>query len=258
MSTLSSPFPWVGGKRLLRSHIISQIPEHTCYAEPFVGGAWVFWGKEPSRVEAINDINNDLVNLYRQIQTDPEEFYEKLWWLLNARSEYYRILEIMKDKPEDLSDLDRAVYYFFVIKHAFGGRFGSGYAFSKTQPPRGVIKHESLLALSNRLASAHIENLPYNRFIKNYDSAKTFFYCDPPYTMTDGKVDFYQHNFTEGQHTELRDKLAGIEGKFLLSYDDSPLIRDLYKGFKIEKTKPIQYTLNQNKRQVHELLIRNY
>ena len=109
MKKLSSPFPWVGGKRLLREQIISRIPEHTCYVEAFAGGAWVYWGKDPSHVEVINDINGDLVNLYRQIQSNPEAFYERLWWLLNSREEYYRLLAIMKDTPQDLPDLDRVL-----------------------------------------------------------------------------------------------------------------------------------------------------
>lgn len=71
MPKLNSPFPWVGGKRLLRNHIISLIPEHRCYVEAFAGGAWVYWGKEPSKVEVINDINGDLINLYKQIQDTP-------------------------------------------------------------------------------------------------------------------------------------------------------------------------------------------
>jgi DNA adenine methylase len=57
MKKLNSPFPWVGGKRLLRDHIISLIPEHRCYIEAFAGGAWVYWGKEPSKVEVINDLD---------------------------------------------------------------------------------------------------------------------------------------------------------------------------------------------------------
>jgi DNA adenine methylase len=257
MPKLTSPFPWVGGKRLLREHIISLIPEHRCYVEAFAGGAWVYWGKEPSVVEAINDINGDLINLYRQIQTNTEAFYDKLWWMLNSRSEYYRILDIMKNPPAEVSDLDRAVYYFYVIKHAFGGRFGSGYAFSKKQPPRSAVGHDTFLALSERLRNTYIECLPYDRLIKNYDTEDTFFYCDPPYVVADG-TNYYQHVFTEEMHVGLRNRLAGLKGKFLLSYDDVPFIRDLYKGFKIEKTKPVLYTLNQKQRHKTELLIRNY
>jgi DNA adenine methylase len=257
MKKLSSPFPWVGGKRLLREHIISLIPEHRCYIEAFAGGAWVYWGKEPSKVEVINDINGDLINLYKQIQTNHEAFYDRLWWILNSRDEYYRLLSTLKNTKEILNDLDRAVYYFYVIKCAFGGRFGSGYAFSKKQPPRSAVGHDTLCALSDRLHNTFIENLSFERLIKNYDYEDSFFYCDPPFTCSDNRND-YEHTMTEERHQLLRDTLGNLKGKFLLSYDDVPMIRKLYKGFKIEKTKPILYTLNQNHRYKHELLIRNY
>lgn len=257
MPKLASPFPWVGGKRLLRDDIIDIIPPHNTYIEAFAGGAWVYWGKEPSEVEVLNDINGDLINLYRQIQTDAEAFYDRYWWLLNARDEYYRILHTIQHDRENLTDLDRAAYYFFVIKNAFGGRFGSGYAFGKRQPPRSAIQHDTLVALSERLSRTYIENLSYERLIKNYDFENAIFYCDPPYVCADGK-NYYQFVFDETKHADLRDRLANLKGKFILSYDDVPLVRDLYKGFNIRKTREVRYTLNQKARYKSELLITNF
>jgi DNA adenine methylase len=257
MKKLKAPIPWVGGKRLLRNHIISQIPEHHCYVEAFAGAGWVYWGKEPSHCEVLNDINGDLVNLYKQIKNNTVAFYDRLWYMISSRDEYHRCLALLSDPNAELSELERAVYYFFVIKNAFGGRFGSGFAFSKRQPPRTAIGYDSLVDLSERLSNTYIDNLPFNRIIKNYDQKETFFYLDPPYVVADGK-DYYQYSFTEEQHIELRDQLTGIEGKFLLSYDDVPMIRDLYKNFYIEQTEPVLYTLNQKQRYKHELLIRNY
>lgn len=257
MTKLNSPFPWVGGKRKLRDDIITRIPAHHTYIEAFAGAAWVYWGKEPSKVEVLNDINGDLINLYKQIRLDPEAFHDALWWMLNARAVYTATISKIKNEPESLPDIDRAVHFFYCIKNAFGGRFGSGYAFSKRQPPRSAIPYDTLVALSERLSNTYIENLSFERIIKNYDYPEAFFYCDPPFTCADGSNQ-YQHIFDEEKHILLRDKLAAIEGKFLLSYDDTPAVRKLYKDFKIEKTKPIQYTLNQNKRYNHELFIRNF
>lgn len=259
MPKLVSPFPWVGGKRLLRDDIIARIPQHRCYIEAFAGGAWVYWGKEPSKVEVINDINGNLVNLYRQIQSNSEAFYDRLWWLLNSREEFYRIVSIIRNQPADLPDLDRAVYYFFILKNCFGGAAGKkpSYGFSRRQPPRSAITHETLVALSDRLSRTFIENLSFERLIKNYDFEDAFFYCDPPFTGSDGSND-YEFVMSEEKHILLRDQLSKIEGKFLLSYNDAPVIRKLYKGFKIEKTKPINYTLGGGSKTVRELLIRNY
>ncbi len=135
--------------------------------------------------------------------------------------------------------------------------FGSGFGFSRRQPPRSAITQDTLVALSERLSRTYVENLSFERLLKNYDHDDAFFYCDPPFTGSDDSKD-YEYVMDEAKHLLLRDKLSKIKGKFLLSYDDTPFVRDLYKNFHIEKTKPIQYTLNQNKRYQHELLIRNY
>ncbi len=259
MNKLRSPLTWVGSKRLLRDEILTKIPPHTCYVEAFAGAAWVYLGKEPSETEVLNDINDLLVNLYRQIQSNPDAFYEKLRCLVpHARVEFQRLRAILRTNPYSVSDLERAVYYFYVLKNAFGGRMNSGFAFSKVKPPRAALTYEILMALSDRLRNTHIEHLSFERLLKNYDHEGAFFYCDPPYTMTAGKSDYYEHNFTTEQHIELYNCLSTLKGKFLLSYDDSPFTRELYKDFRIEQTKPIAYTLNQTRKIKHELLICNY
>ncbi len=247
----------MGGKRLLRESIIAKIPSHRCYVEAFAGAAWVYWGKPPSEIEVINDIDGNLVNLYRQIQTNVEAFYEKVWYLLVSREEYHRYLKLLTKHPESLSDLERAVYYFYIIKHTFGGRFGAGFAFSKTHPPKSTVGHDTLLALSERLQNTYVDNLSYERILKNYDGKDTFFYCDPPYVVANDRS-FYRYYFNEQHHIELQEKLSKIEGKFLLSYDDVPLIRELYKDFAIEQTDPVQYSLSKKRQVKKELLIRNY
>ncbi|EOS95524.1 D12 class N6 adenine-specific DNA methyltransferase [Erwinia tracheiphila PSU-1] len=70
-------FPWVGGKRKLAKHLLPMLPAHTCYVEPFCGGAALFFMKEASRAEVLNDINSDIVNLYRVIQNHLEEFIKQ-------------------------------------------------------------------------------------------------------------------------------------------------------------------------------------
>lgn len=85
---IQAPMPWVGSKRQLRDSILERIPEHTCYVEPFAGAAWVFLGKEPSKVEVINDINGDLVALYRVLKNNLAEFEEQLWYLFPSRQIY--------------------------------------------------------------------------------------------------------------------------------------------------------------------------
>ncbi|KAB0545407.1 DNA adenine methylase, partial [Pantoea stewartii] len=76
----TSIIPWVGGKRKLAKHLLPLFPAHTCYVEPFCGGAALFFMKEQSKAEVLNDINGDIVNLYRVIQNHLEEFIKQFKW----------------------------------------------------------------------------------------------------------------------------------------------------------------------------------
>jgi len=80
--------PWIGGKRRLSTHILPTIPAHTCYVEPFAGAAAIFFLKQPSKVEVINDINSDLITLYRVVQHHLEEFIRQYKWSLSSREQY--------------------------------------------------------------------------------------------------------------------------------------------------------------------------
>jgi DNA adenine methylase len=258
MKKLVSPLPWVGSKRQLRDRIIPRIPEHTCYAEPFAGGAWVYLGKQPSAVEVINDINGDLVNLYRAVRLHTDALYDTIWHMLPSRGEYDASKNILRTPVETKSepDIERAALFYYHIKNAFGARFCSGFAFSKTRPPRSVIAHDLLIDLRERLLHTYIENLPYDRLVRNYDSPETFFYVDPPYLMDPGSA-CYQYDFKPAEHEILAKLLRKIKGKFLLSYGDRIEIRELYHGFKID-TVDVTYTLSGKAKKKTELLISNY
>jgi DNA adenine methylase len=99
-----------------------------------------------------------------------------------------------------------------------------------------------------RLNNVYIDNLSYEKLIPQWDREGTLFYCDPPYAMMLGKKgrSYYQHDFTEEDHTRLRDLLKGISGRFILSYDDHPLVRELYRhrSFRIHEVEKVNYCLN--------------
>lgn len=80
MSIKSPLSGWVGGKFHLAKHIVPRIPEHHCYVEPFAGGAWIMFRKPQSKVEILNDINRDVVTLYRVIQKHLPEFIRYMQW----------------------------------------------------------------------------------------------------------------------------------------------------------------------------------
>jgi DNA adenine methylase len=118
------------------------------------------------------------------------------------------------------------------------------------------IIHEA----SRRLQGVVIENKDFEKLIKQYDRPNTMFYLDPPYFETE---DYYEDvGFTEKDHIRLRDTLLNIKGKFLLSYNDCPYIRELYSqpGIMIESTTRLSNIAQRYEagKQYPELLISNY
>lgn len=111
--------PWMGGKTRLANDILPIFPDHSCYVEVFAGGAALFYKKEPSKVEVLNDINGELVNLYRVVQHHLEEFVRQFKWALSSRQIFQ--WEQMKE-PETLTDIQKAARFYYLQKLAFGAR----------------------------------------------------------------------------------------------------------------------------------------
>jgi DNA adenine methylase len=250
----NSPIRWVGGKSRLRKTILERIPEHQCYVEVFGGAAWVLFAKEPSPAEVYNDVDGELVNLFLILQRRPEEFCKAFNNMLYARE----IFESLKGTdPKWLDEITRAVRFFFLIRTSFGGRME---AFGTTTGRSLTLNLEALPALvegaHERLQKVQIEHLTYELCLEKYDRPHAFFYLDPPY-FEDEK---FRYAMGPGRHRELRDRLEGLQGRWLLSYNDHDEIKRLYEGFDIEKVKAT-YQLGQKggrAKRVHELLIRNY
>lgn len=248
---------WVGGKFHLAKSIIPLIPNHDLYTEVFAGAAWVLFRKPHSKVEVINDINSDVVTLYRVVQHHLDEFVRYFRWSLYAREEFDRWWKV---PPETLTDIQRAARFFYIQKASFGGKItpDATFGISRTRTPRLNLTRleEDLSAAHLRLQKMYIENLGYNECIARYDTSDTFFYLDPPYW---GCTDYYgKELFSERDFTCLSEQLAKIKGKFLFSINDTPEIRELYNDFTIEEVDTI-YSLQKSKsKRVKELLIRNY
>lgn len=218
---------WLGGKSRLREAIVARIPAHTCYAEVFAGAAWVLFSKEPSKAEVVNDINGDVVNLYRVLQHHLDEFVRYFRWVLPSRAEFVRLLE---QPPELLTDIQRAARYYYLQKMGFGGQ-GKHFAATPTSPPRlNLLRiEEELSAAHLRLARVTVERMPFQEMIERYDRQETFFYLDPPYWGCE--KDYGPDVFCRQNFQDLADQLAQIQGKFLLSLNDVPEVRETFGAF---------------------------
>jgi len=230
--------PWIGGKRRLAKHILPLFPIHTCYVEPFAGGAAMFFLKQPSSVEVLNDCNNDLIALYRVLQHHLDEFVQQFRWSLVSR----QMFEWLKMTPEEtLTDIQRAARFYYLQKMAFGGKVsGRTFGVAPSGAPRlNLLRIEEDLSQAHlRLARCYIEHLDWQRCIKKYDRPATLFFCDPPYWQTEG----YGVDFGIEQYQSLAQTMKTSQGRFLLTINDHPDMREMFRGFRTETVK-INYTV---------------
>lgn len=253
---MSAPIiPWLGGKRRLAPEILPLFGAHTCYVEPFCGAAALYFLKAPSDVEVINDINGELVNLYRVVQRHLEEFVRQFKWALTSRQIYtwHKI-----SKPETLTDIERAARFFYLQRLSFGGRVaGQTFGTATTSTPKlNLLRmEEDLSAAHLRLSDTLIEHMPWSECIERYDREHTLFYCDPPYWETEGYgVDFGFENYT------LMAELArSIKGTLIISVNDHPAMREAFAGLEM-KSVSITYTVGGGDKAAprRELIIGNW
>ena len=249
---MKPPINRMGGKSRLRKEIINMIPGHICYVEPFFGAGWVFFGKDTSEVEVINDKDQELINLFRVIKEHPGELERILQYEFVARDkfDFYKNVEI-----EYLTDIQRAVRYLYIISNSFASR-GVSFGYGALKKPSQKIFEDDFTILRDRLKNTYVENKDAMDIIERYDRENTFFFCDPPYYETSG----YKEKFTKENHIILRNKLKNISGKFLLTINDHEEIRALYKGFNIKEVQ-VNYSVSRQKearKDYGELIITNY
>jgi len=252
---VNSPLAYIGGKSKLAETIVNMMPEHQAYCEVFAGAAWVFFRKEPSKYEVVNDLDSDLVAFYRVLQSHLEEFLKQFKWLLCSREWF----EDWKRQQEagGLTDIQRAARYYYLQRMCFGGRVkGRTFGTAPLSLPRiNLLRlEEELSAVHIRLARVTIENLSWQDFISRYDRESTVFYLDPPYY----KAPYYKHNLDLEDYRSLAGVLAGISSSFILSINDHPEIRKIFSAFEIRPV-ALKYSVAQKRQtEARELIITNY
>lgn len=249
---MNSFITWVGGKYSLRNLIIKEFPvDVSSYVEVFGGAAWILFAREKSRgVEVYNDVNHDLVNLFRCVKFHPKALQEELQWCLISREEFQQA-KLDFNNP-GLTDIQRAARFFLLIKCSYGAnrRSFSGRRVSL----KNIV--DDLEVFSERLKTTIIEQLDFEKLIPLYDRNETLFYVDPPYY---GVQDYYAAQFQESDHLRLRNVLENIKGKFILTYNDCPFIRGLYQNYQII---PIErqsnMTSSNTQERYREIIIKNF
>lgn len=229
---------WIGGKRRLAEHILPLFPQHRCYVEPFAGACALYFAKAPVRTEVLNDVNGDLVNLYRIIKYHLEEFIRQFKWTLISR-ENWNLLS--STPPETLTDVQRAARFFYVHRLGFGGKVvGRTFGADPSAGPRiNLLRiEEDLSAAHLRLLATVIERMDWTACVDRYDRPHSLFYMDPPYWETEG----YGVPFELDQYELLAQRMRHMAGKAILSINDVPAMRSTFAGFRTKRVS-LQYTV---------------
>lgn len=272
---LSPVVKWVGGKRQLLDDIIPLLPDHfSTYVEPFVGGGALLFEIQPKKA-IVNDLNHELINLYKVIKDNPNELLLLLeeHELNNSEEYFYQIRALDRSKSyDDMSDVEKAARIIYLNKTCYNGLFRVNQS-GQFNSPYGKYKNPNIvnkpvvLAMANYFQNNNITllNGDYKMALKKLRKG-AFVYFDPPYMPISSSSSFtgYTENgFDKKQQIELKeecDKLNSRGIKFLLSNSDHPFIRELYKDYEIITVRAKRsINSNSNKRgEINEVLVRNY
>ncbi len=255
--------PWFGGKKYLAARIIERIEAipHKCYAEPFLGMGGVFLRRcQRPRAEIVNDINGDVVNLFRMVREHPQELARQFDWASSSRAEFRRLCAV---NPDTLTDIQRAARFAYLQTNAFGGKPATDATPGQTGmvTPHHRARFSSarmrrlIEAAHRRLAHVHIDRLDWAVFLERYDREFVLFYIDPPYLGHEN--DYGKGLFSREDFGRMAAMLARLKGRFILSLNDTPETRETFRGFRIEAVET-RYSANAKAtRRAGELLISN-
>ncbi|MDF2485666.1 MAG: methyltransferase [Herbinix sp.] len=211
-----------GSKQRIAPWIIENMPVHHSYLEPYAGGIAVLLNKEPSRIETINDLDDDVVNLFRVIRTKKDELIEKIVYTPYARTEYN---EAFPENSDTLSDVERAKNFLIRSGMGHGFRLCEKCGWKKDVYGREAayaVRYwndlpEVITAVAQRLKMVQIEHKPAIDLIKAFNHSNVLIYGDPPYVLSTRSRKQYRHEMTDQDHVELLETLLLHTGPVMLS-----------------------------------------
>ena len=224
---MRTPITYYGGKQQLVKEIGAHMPRHKIYCEPFFGGGAYFFYKPPSYLEAINDINNNLITFYKVVQNNFVELDHKIRSSLHSESEYLKAQQVY-NTPEKYTEVEIAWAVWILTNISFSGsihggwRWCNGTSGSHTGRYMNHKRNAFQENLQVRLNHVQISCRNAERVIKDRDSHDTFFYLDPPYP---GTHQGHYKGYTFKELEKLLIQLESIKGKFLLSNSQSQTLR---------------------------------
>ena len=262
---MKPPLTYYGGKQKLADRIISMMPVHRIYCEPFFGGGAVFFAKTPVEIEVISDINGELINFYKVLKNDYKKLNKEIKATLHSREEH-QIAEVVLKYPKLFSEVKRAWAVWTLANQSYASRLGGTWRcdFKDNSTSKKLINKRNNFTeeYAKRLEQVQIDNRDAIKVIQLWDTKESFFYLDPPYFNSN--MGHYK-GYTEQGFEDLLKTLSVIKGKFILSYYEDPLIRELYSKYRIIEKEAVKHSCGvtrfskgNEKPKSKELLIMNY
>lgn len=261
-------FGWYGGKFSHLDWLLPLLPTCHHYCEPFSGSAAVLLNRAPSPVETYNDIDGDVVTFFRVLRDHHEDLIRAIALTPFSREEYHQAIY---DSSADITDVERARRFYIKARQtrtelaqtASLGRWANCKDTSRSGMS-GVVSRwlggvDALDEIARRLIRVQIENRPAVDLIRLYDSAKTLFYCDPPYLhATRGDTKAYGFEMDENQHREFAKTVNECVGMVAVSGYDHPLMEQLFPAGRWFKSMGLDKTIHSTKGTRQEVLWTNY
>ena len=213
---MRTPLSYRGGRQTPAGTILGLIPPRRLYRGPFLGGAAVFFAKEPSKVEIINDWNGGIINFYEVLQRDFAALEKEVMISLHSRK-LHRQAEVIYSNPDLFDRVKRAWAVRAPASGSYGRKLNGSFGYDRTggTSKKPANKREAFtIDYAVRLQKAQIECRGALRVIRSRDVPDAFFYCDPPYAGADqGRCG----GCAQEDFDSLLNLLTSIKGKFLLS-----------------------------------------
>jgi DNA adenine methylase len=232
---VKSVLRWPGGKRRLLKALLPLVPaaeDCDCYCEVFAGSAALLLAKDRHPTEVVNDLNGDLVALMRNAHFHLPALLEEMRWFVASRRDF----EDFKAQP-GLTEIQRAARFLLRNRVSFGGGMKS-FGVAKTKGGGVGFDRddvgERLEGIRRRLNKVVVENLPYERCLQNYDSPRSFFFMDPPYV---GPATGAYEGWTQEEARLFRTRVDRLQGRFLITINDSPENRALFSDCHVQPVK---------------------
>jgi len=226
-------FWYMGGKSNLLKPLLSILPEHVVYVEVFGGAGNLLLNKKPVLSEIINDVDDDIVNLFTVVSRDNtfEQFNKIIQSLPYSRTVYQKMREILKE-PFEYNPFEpnvrRAVAYYYFKNSSVSSRHGFGVSRTGNHSISYANKLDKLKQVRERLRKVIVEHLDFEECIRKYDTPDTLFFLDPPYLNVEH---YYKHGFTIEDHKRLLNLLPTIKGKFILTTYRNELYENALRNF---------------------------